>query len=125
MTDQSKPGRQDKLLQRLDAGARHQDYPEAFGESWSQLCRDAAAAIRRLAAKPADEGVVCVSAQSVMDSRNKQFGFAWDLNEAICDAIDDGKTESRDIAARVTTNPKIKEWLKLLPPPSTTGEPKR
>lgn len=50
------PGREAKLLERLDAGARHQDYPEAFGESWPKLCADAASAIRRLAAKPADEG---------------------------------------------------------------------
>lgn len=47
------PDRIEKLLARLDAGARHQDYPEAFGESWPQLCHDAASAISRLAAMTA------------------------------------------------------------------------
>lgn len=42
--------RSSKLLERLDAGARHQDYPEAFHLSWAALAADAANEIRRLTA---------------------------------------------------------------------------
>jgi hypothetical protein len=38
-----------KLLEDLDAGANHRDYPEGFGGSWTKLCADAANAIRILA----------------------------------------------------------------------------
>jgi hypothetical protein len=76
-----------------------------------------------LTAALSDQVVAERSAQDVMDSRNKQFGFARDLNEAICDAIDSGVTESRAIAARVTTDPRIKLWLpSVAAPASTAGE---
>jgi hypothetical protein len=38
----------DKLLERLDRGANHRDYPEGFGDSWTDLCVKAAWAIRHL-----------------------------------------------------------------------------
>jgi hypothetical protein len=42
-----------------------------------------------------------------------KFGFAWDLNVAICEVIEAGATESRSISAQVATHRKMKKWLDL------------
>lgn len=52
-----------------------------------------------------------MSVESDLTDRNAQFDFAMALNDAICDAIDAGHTESRAIAAYVSTRPKIKKFI--------------
>jgi hypothetical protein len=47
------------------------------------------------------------------DYERTEFNFAWALNEVLCEIIESGETESRRIAAKVTANPKIQEWLRL------------
>lgn len=42
-----------------------------------------------------------------------KFGFAWDLNEALCEVIEAGADESRSISAKVAAHQKMKKWLDL------------
>lgn len=122
------------LLERLDAGANHQGFPEEFGHSWTKLCADAATKIRRLAAQADAQGpltreqiATAVRKALVEDWRNADTCESWveDILLTGCRKAGGGYGYQKPEEAAQNLALDAADAILAIPTPPLSGEPQR